>query len=90
MEAIAKKNVEKLNLDPDYPCCQTNLWKQWYFGGVEPMPCQCHVPREIYIYSISMLHVWMGILKEFLQTFNHGYSHVYQNYSRNIVEYCGA
>ncbi len=90
MEAIVKKKCGESNLDHTYSCCLTNLWKWWCLGGVEPMFCQCHIPSDVSICSICMLHMWMGFVKEFMQAIDCGYFHMHMLPKKtwfNIVEH---
>ncbi len=82
LEASMKKKCGKNSLDPIYWCCPTNLWKWWCLDGVKPTPCQCHIPSEIFIYSICLLHMWVGIVREFMQASNCGYFHMHLYYPR--------
>ncbi len=62
-------------IDPTHTCIPIILWIRWLLDYNESTPCQCGIQNEIPIYKIFKLHMWMGIMRESLQTPNHYYSH---------------
>jgi hypothetical protein len=75
METIVTRSVEKGNLYSTHPCVPTNPWEWWSLGCTEPTPSQCYLRSEIPIHWNILLHMWMGIARECVNTKLYSFSH---------------